>query len=133
MSSFTKIPPTPEAPLTLKTVVMTIAGFAFLALSLPAVAVVVGSAVAWFYIDPVTPAVVKFLGKQLEPLWAPMFRHKEDAFMMNIVLLQGVFVPALFFFTLYKAYTTGQVNYAFAFAYHLVRIGQQRAPLIPLN
>jgi hypothetical protein len=40
-------------------------GFAFLAVALPPVAVVVGSACAWYYVDPITPWAFKTIGQKV--------------------------------------------------------------------
>jgi len=107
----------------LNTLLRLIIGFSFLAFALPSVAVIVGSAVGWYYIDPVTPYVVKFVGRKLECLWGPLVRRVEDKFVFNCVLLHGVFVPCLFLYNLLQTIETGEVNFYMAYAYHLIRIG----------
>jgi len=97
-------------------------GCAILAISLPLVGMVVAGAVAWHYVDPITLRLLKKVNSLMEPFSQRFTRKKEDSFLVPFLLLQGVFVPALFFYNLW--YT---LNHGFSFTrfyvYHLLRIG----------
>jgi len=99
-------------------------GFLFLAISLPPVAIVVGTATLWYFIDPITGRVCGLFSKLLSKIGSKMTRNEVDGFMFPVLLLQGVFIPALFFW----AYTdhmanNKELNLWYAFGYQLLRIG----------
>lgn len=102
-------------------------GLVFLALTLPGAVICVGSSVAWFYIDPLTPRLQTLVARVTLPAYRKLglTRRPEDAFMVNLAVLHGIFVPALLFACFYHTVVLngGQVCLPLALAYNLFRIG----------
>lgn len=106
-------------------------GVALLGFLLPLVGTVVGSAVLWDALDR------GFMGRPLEGLlmttvaWHNKATHEfnkqfvknpADSYLVNAVLLLGVFIPALWSFCLYWTVTHG-FSWVLCYFYHLIRIG----------
>jgi hypothetical protein len=97
-------------------------GFVFIAFSLPPAAVIVGSCTLWYYIDPVTLRLCRYLTSLAAPKFEFMVRNPKDAFLVPLVFLQGVVIPAFFAFCFWHQLQNGFTP-LLAFAYHCVRLG----------
>lgn len=90
--------------------------------SFPPVAAVVGTTVAWHYVDFITPLLQKFAALFL-PVWNKIMRNENDGFIMNILIVQAVFIPCFFIYCLSVTINSGVVPLGLAFLYHVIRIG----------
>jgi hypothetical protein len=97
-------------------------GALFLLFALPPVAVVVGGAVLWHYIDPITPAICMKLRDLLEPYGKKVARRPEDSFLLGFMLKQGVFIPLFSFYCLWSTLNHG-LSWKLVYLFQLVRIG----------
>jgi len=115
-----------------------VAGSVILCIAVPFVAPVVFSAVVWEAIDRGFDGGFVQSGKELSGVllgrfapWvnrvttdfnAQFVKMREDAYMMNCILLQAVVIPALFFACYWYTATYG-FSLALCWAYHVFRIG----------
>lgn len=97
-------------------------GAAFICVAGPAIAPVGLGAVVWYYIDPVTPFLCKKLTETMSPFSTLLTRKAIDRFLVPFAILQGVIVPALFFYNMWYTVTHGFSPYM-AYAYHVIRVG----------
>jgi hypothetical protein len=106
-------------------------GLVMLSLLLPVVGPVVGAAVLWDALDR------GFMGRPLEGIlmttaawWnrktkkfnEQFVKNKADAYLVNTLLVCAIFIPSLFFYSLYNTTVNG-FSYILCFAYHVIRIG----------
>lgn len=97
-------------------------GFAFLAVTLPLIGMLSVGAVVWYYADPITMRIAAKLTALLKP-WSQKFTRKpEDAFLVPFLFMQGVVVPALFFYNLWYTMNYG-LSFTRVYLYHLLRVG----------
>ena len=115
-----------------------VGGFAILCTVAPFVAPVVFSAVVWEAFDRGFDGGFVQSGKELSGLilgrFAPWFnrvtnnfnaqfvKQREDGYMMNVILLQGVVIPAAFL-ACYLYTAANGFSLALCWAYHVFRIG----------
>lgn len=97
-------------------------GILFVLCSLPFVAINVGSAVLWDFIDPITLRLGKKFTQLLEPIGVRVARHPKDGWMLAVLILQAVLLPLLFAWNLYATLNDG-LSITRVWMYHLLRIG----------
>jgi len=102
--------------------VKAVLGALFLIPVVPCMALLIGTSTLWQAVDPVTPWVSKKVQEATHKLWLPLVKKPCDTFMVNVVILGGVCVPALFAFCLHRTLTHG-FSLPLAFLYNLLRIG----------
>eukprot|EP01128_Nolandella_sp_AFSM9_P000583 TRINITY_DN10733_c0_g1_i1.p1 TRINITY_DN10733_c0_g1~~TRINITY_DN10733_c0_g1_i1.p1 ORF type:complete len:416 (-),score=103.92 TRINITY_DN10733_c0_g1_i1:127-1374(-) len=93
--------------------------------ALPFFAPQIAACTFWEFIDKKTingVEKVKAFGASLEKYWKPYVRHAEDAFIPNMLLMLGVFIPLYALLELYLTVTYG-FSWIRLFIFHLIRIG----------
>ena len=72
--------------------------------------------------DGVIMSLARWINIKTENFWSFAVKKKEDAFMVNLALLLGIFIPAMFFLSFYYTLQNGFNLYLCA-AYHMLRLG----------
>lgn len=106
-------------------------GFTLLAIMLPIIGPVIGTAMLWDAVDrgfrgnPRTGILMRAV--DAFDKWSSKYnhkfvRHKEDAFMVNAAILYGIVVPLVFYGCMWHTLTHG-FSLKLAFLYNVLRIG----------
>eukprot|EP01059_Diplonema_ambulator_P019402 TRINITY_DN325_c0_g3_i1.p2 TRINITY_DN325_c0_g3~~TRINITY_DN325_c0_g3_i1.p2 ORF type:complete len:460 (+),score=163.55 TRINITY_DN325_c0_g3_i1:53-1381(+) len=106
-------------------------GMGMLLTFFPLTVVTVASTVVWDALDRgfmgkpqdgIAFIIAKWINKVTAPFGAMFVKNKEDAFIVNVVLLLGVALPAFFFWNLWYTLQNG-FTLKLCFAYHVLRLG----------
>jgi hypothetical protein len=120
-----------NGPIPMSDTMSLLAGLFLLLLVLPGTVVVVGLTVLWDAVDRgfmgnpqdgVVCSLARWLNRVSAPFCALFVKQPEDAFLVNLFLLIGIFVPSMFAASLYYTLHFG-FSLPLCLVYHVIRLG----------